>query len=184
MTPETIIAVCSIIIAGAALCVTIIEARAARKHNRLSVRPHLEFTRILPVNPAGLKILISNTGLGPAFLRSLSVTMDGSEWDVSTSDGWLQLVKSMGFSQGTVTPVTIQDMQSIAAGDTVTLLDVELRSPSAPEFRAAACRLSMRIDYFSAYDEHSSSNLGPFTDDIQSGALLDPAGIPQPHPRR
>ena len=49
MNANTIVAVCAVVIAAAALVVSVSEARATRKHNRYSVRPILKLTTTFPV---------------------------------------------------------------------------------------------------------------------------------------
>lgn len=76
MNANTIIAVCAVVIAGASLVVSVSEARATRKHNRYSVRPILKLTTSFPVGKkAGL--ILSNSGLGPAAVRTSSLSLDG-----------------------------------------------------------------------------------------------------------
>jgi hypothetical protein len=73
---NTVIAVCAVFIAGASLVVSVYEARAARKHNRYSVRPVLELDTSFKVGEtAGL--ILSNSGLGPAAVTNSSLSFDG-----------------------------------------------------------------------------------------------------------
>jgi len=75
---NTVIAVCAVVIAGAALLVSVSEARATRKHNQYSVRPILKLTTTFPVGKkAGL--ILSNSGLGPADVTASSLSLDGEE---------------------------------------------------------------------------------------------------------
>jgi len=62
---NTVIAVCSVVIAVASLGVSAYVAWATRRHNRLSVRPLLGLTTTFVVGTtAGLRL--TNSGLGPA----------------------------------------------------------------------------------------------------------------------
>jgi hypothetical protein len=75
---NTIVAVCAVVIAAAALVVSVSEARATRKHNRYSVVPKLKLTTAFPVGKkAGL--ILSNSGLGPADVTASSLALDGEE---------------------------------------------------------------------------------------------------------
>jgi hypothetical protein len=75
---NTIVAVCAVVIAAAALVVSVSEARATRKHNRYSVVPKLKLTTTFPVGKkAGL--ILSNSGLGPADVKASSLALDGEE---------------------------------------------------------------------------------------------------------
>src|SRR5512146_1058775 len=76
MDANTVIAICSVIIAVASLGVSAYVAWATRKHNRLSVRPLLGFTTTFPVGAtAGLRL--SNSGLGPARITNSQLTYKG-----------------------------------------------------------------------------------------------------------
>ncbi|WP_226703623.1 hypothetical protein [Microbulbifer elongatus] len=71
------------IIAICALALTIIQAYIQRRHNVLSVRPHLSDFVNSDRNDssARLKAIISNNGIGPAFIESFQAYLDGKECD-------------------------------------------------------------------------------------------------------
>jgi hypothetical protein len=76
---NTVIAICSVVIAVASLGVSAYVAWATRKHNRLSVQPHLGFGTGFPVGgTAGL--LLGNSGLGPARITSSQLTYNGEQF--------------------------------------------------------------------------------------------------------
>ncbi len=61
----TVVAICVTVVAIASLAVSVYEGRAARRHNRYSVRPLLELdTSFRPGRRADLRL--TNSGLGPA----------------------------------------------------------------------------------------------------------------------
>jgi hypothetical protein len=73
---STITATCGVVIAVASLAVSAYVAWATRKHNRLSVQPHLGLTTTFPVGgTAGLRL--TNSGLGPARITSSQLTYNG-----------------------------------------------------------------------------------------------------------
>jgi hypothetical protein len=62
----------------AALGVSVYEARAARRHNRISVRPLLELrTSFHPGRTAGLQLV--NAGLGPAVITGSTLRLKGAQ---------------------------------------------------------------------------------------------------------
>lgn len=78
MDANTVIAICSVVIAVASLAVSAYVAWATRNHNRLSVRPLLGLTASFPVGgTAGLRL--TNSGLGPATIISSQLTVDGKQ---------------------------------------------------------------------------------------------------------
>jgi hypothetical protein len=76
---NTVIAVCSVVIAVASLAVSAYVAWATRKHNRLSVRPMLGFRTAYPGDDISGLILI-NSGLGPARIIKSWLTYDGVQF--------------------------------------------------------------------------------------------------------
>jgi hypothetical protein len=75
---STITAVCGVVIAVASLAVSAYVAWATRKHNRLSVQPHLGLTTTFPVGAtAGLRL--TNSGLGPARIIGSQLTYNGEQ---------------------------------------------------------------------------------------------------------
>lgn len=77
MDASTIIAICATVIAVISVGVSVSEARATRKHNRLSVQPLLGLTTTFPVGgTAGLRL--TNSGLGPARITNTKLMVDGT----------------------------------------------------------------------------------------------------------
>ena len=64
LSPEMVIALC-------ALGLTLYQAWLTRRHNRLSVMPHLDWTRARQRSDDGiaLRFLLINTGIGPAIIK-------------------------------------------------------------------------------------------------------------------
>lgn len=69
----------SLLIAVCALFLTIFEIRQQRRHNALSIRPHLasQMLQQFTGSEATLKVQISNNGLGPAFIKTFQAMLDG-----------------------------------------------------------------------------------------------------------
>src|SRR5690242_12746123 len=76
MDASIVVAICATVIAVLSLAVSVYEARATRRHNRISVRPFLELRYDLPQGGmAGLRLV--NAGLGPAAITRTVLTLDG-----------------------------------------------------------------------------------------------------------
>lgn len=71
------------LIAACALGLTILQAYIQRRHNVLSVRPHLsDFVNSdRNDNSAKLQAVISNNGIGPAFIEGFQAYLDGKKCD-------------------------------------------------------------------------------------------------------
>jgi len=71
-----VVAICATVIAVVSLAVSVYEARATRRHNRISVRPFLELrVGLSQGRTAGLQLI--NAGLGPAVITRTALTLDG-----------------------------------------------------------------------------------------------------------
>lgn len=77
----------ALLISICALFLTISQSRATRRHNRLTVRPHLtSFTEqtadATRRDLVAVKASLTNNGLGPAFIESFQILVDGIPVDV------------------------------------------------------------------------------------------------------
>jgi hypothetical protein len=71
-----VVAICATVIAVVSLAVSVYEARATRRHNRISVRPFLELrVGLSQGRMAGIQLI--NAGLGPAAITRTVLTLDG-----------------------------------------------------------------------------------------------------------
>jgi len=89
MDVSNITAVSAIIIAVASLSVSVMEARAARRHNRQSVRPILQINRVKQHSDMRVGLRLRNVGFGPAIILNTKVTLDGTvigAWDRDSLD--------------------------------------------------------------------------------------------------
>lgn len=76
MSADTIIAACATVIALVSVAVAVTEARAAREHNRRSVRPILQLRKEFPAGGRG-GLRVTNVGLGPAAITRTELWLDG-----------------------------------------------------------------------------------------------------------
>jgi hypothetical protein len=75
MNASVVVAICATAIAVLSLAVAVFEARATRRHNRISVRPFLELrVGLSQGRTAGLQLI--NVGLGPAVITRTALTLD------------------------------------------------------------------------------------------------------------
>jgi hypothetical protein len=75
MNASVVVAICATVIAVLSLAVSVSEARATRRHNRISVRPFLELrVGLSQGSTAGLQL--RNAGLGPAVITRTVLTLD------------------------------------------------------------------------------------------------------------
>ncbi|MGY1498759.1 hypothetical protein ACW4TU_19545 [Streptomyces sp. QTS52] len=84
---DTGIAVCATVIALGSLWVSLVQTKAAREHNRQSVRPLLQIRRVKGLKDEIARLEVINAGLGPAIVTKTLVTLDGDAigpWDLQT----------------------------------------------------------------------------------------------------
>ncbi len=161
MNWEAVGSVGAVLVAVVALVAAIVEGRAARKHNRLSVRPLL---RIDCYENEGISL--HNTGAGPAILQEFLVFADGRQVE-ATDDSPAALVAAEAVGLWSLLPQPQPDEDQLSAytpdvGDSlmaqerfnllgINILPVE-REDRAAVF-AALQRITFRIRYASVYEE-------------------------------
>ncbi|OEE78176.1 hypothetical protein A1OQ_21840 [Enterovibrio norvegicus FF-162] len=77
METNTIISLSSVIIALSALGITIYQAYLGRKHNKLSLRPHLHYWFDNSELDNVYSFEVINNGIGPAKVKTFEVTLNG-----------------------------------------------------------------------------------------------------------
>ncbi|MFL5501553.1 MAG: hypothetical protein ACJ79Q_09995 [Gemmatimonadaceae bacterium] len=144
--PQTFIALAALIVSVSAVVVGLYEASLQRHHDRAEVWPHVEiqvFTK-----QTGAAIALENTGIGPAIIQSVVVTVDGrpqASWrDVLRT---LNGVQPVGF--GNYSAV----QHGLRPGERLTLLDLPVADLPANFWKSIA-RVGVRVCYASVFDEH------------------------------
>lgn len=99
----------ALLVSICALLLTINQARMTRKHNKLTVRPHLtSFTTHVPHPDISgvtlIKFTLSNNGIGPAVIRTYEPMFDEKALDPTKFDELLALAKE-------VLPISILDQE-------------------------------------------------------------------------
>jgi hypothetical protein len=151
MNPNTVIAVCATAIAVASLVVSVIEARAARQHNRQSVRPILEFSQTWREG-ATAGLLLLNVGHGPGRVVRTELWVDGvrlGSFDKTTVDTVRDALPTRPRATTLVgRPVLPKDYRAM-------LLYVDCFDPVShlPIEELINARLRVVIDYESLYNE-------------------------------
>jgi hypothetical protein len=164
MSPSDIIATSAAIIALLALLATFWQAKIARHHYRLSVRPHLlvDEVRFYEKNGLRLTVAVRNVGFGPAVIEAAFFCVDGKHIspDVSGSEAsnaiklmlkpeFRFLVSKHGLpGVGTALP----------AGCTDVILEIEVLGVNEATYSAVwePVDLELCIDYQSLYQERFS----------------------------
>jgi hypothetical protein len=148
MNASIVVAICATVIAVLSLAVSVYEAGAARRHDRISVRPFLELrVGLSEGRTAGLQLI--NAGLGPAAITSTVLTLDGESLG-EFSEASVNLLRS----KLSVRPAAVTFRKTIlATGYDQFLLSVEPfdRTGHAEFADLLRHRLGLEIRYESLY---------------------------------
>lgn len=143
--PETFIALAALVVSLSAVAVGIYEASLQRAHDRAEVWPHVEVGTF--TTPTDATVYLENTGVGPAVINSIIVTVDGKP-----RRNWEEVVTALF---GDAAPArfgheTVRD-HSLRAGDKVVLLD--LSTGSVTGFWDQIKRVGVTVCYASVFGE-------------------------------
>jgi len=149
-----IIALAAMFIALGALVVSFWQGFLTRKHNRLSVRPHLTFERDLGDREDSFGIHVVNNGLGPAIYSAFTLTVDGGDSvRIENTIGWAEALSRAGLS-GPFFFRFPEVGEALAGGGTIALLTCEEpASQGIIMLKEAIDRLTLTINYRSIYGE-------------------------------
>lgn len=152
---ETLISICSFIIALCSLFFTLWQTHTQRTHNRISVKPHL-FTfieRNKDNDSATIKVLLLNNGLGPAFINDFQIYLDGKPYD----DAYAAIDEVIGSELSKNSSKTVLgDEYAMSANEKKTLISVQFKLDAnnhIDEVETKLARLDLVIEYSSAYEK-------------------------------
>ena len=92
-TASEILAFSSLIIAVLALITTIWQAYTTRKHNILSVKPHIAL-HIVTIVSEEPKVIINNNGAGTAYIRYINIEYKGQFFTLNSKESISSLLKT------------------------------------------------------------------------------------------
>ncbi|WP_131826059.1 hypothetical protein [Salinivibrio kushneri] len=144
------------IIALCALGLTSYQAYISRAHNRLSLKPHLtRFTHRSRQPDHGVLVFeIMNNGVGPAFINSFEILLDGKR--VQNLDGALQ--KALGQRQSNSTVATLGDDYAMPAGEKREILILAISLSDGEDLSGieeTLKRFDLIVEYQSVYGERA-----------------------------
>ena len=164
MDANTVIAICSVVIATGALAVSVIEGRAVRRHNRHSVRPLLQLWHARREGSAGLQLL--NSGLGPAIVTRTLLALDGNAaggWNRADVAGIYAMCDPPLKVTASVKLTALLDGRAIPAGYDGFLLGLNEYDPygdPAGFWKVLQERVYLEIHYESLYGERFVASIG------------------------
>lgn len=150
-----------VVVSLCAISLTIYQAAATRRHQRLSVEPRLE-VKISVASDGSLVYALANNGFGPAVLKDITLTLDGAPVgpDGLPTCAKIDAALSRSAPEWDTSCFDKEGDFIIPAGDTETIYASrrapEANGPDADQARRAAeeyLRVGMTGTYCSFYDE-------------------------------
>lgn len=148
---QTLLAVAGAVIAVVALFAAFQESAAVRKQTAGAVWPYLQLqtTDFQRGDEAGMTVAFSNTGVGPAKVRHLRVSLDGRP-----VGGWDALFEGLGLAGRPSFARDFIVQRVLLPGETVRILDT--RDPALVRALLAAVakeRIDVQACYCSIFDD-------------------------------
>jgi hypothetical protein len=152
--PSLVLSIAGTIIAICALTLSIWEGRQSRKHDRLSVRPLLMFHH---ERASGARaIILKNSGLGPAILKQLQISVRDQLVTELQEGGWPEVFHMVGVFSGFTEYYYLAGDDILDAGTERTILRFDCTTYSKEklaELDQALSLITMRFKYESMYHE-------------------------------
>ncbi len=115
-------AISAVLIAIAALIVSVSQVVLMRRHNQMSVKPQLEIYKDLFLE-SPISVTIKNNGLGTAILKSIKIHT-GSKVVIFKDRASLHEMMSPRKGYGTIKSYLISKNTSLAAGETIEMFSL------------------------------------------------------------
>jgi hypothetical protein len=166
--PDTIIAMASAIIALAAFVVAVWQGYLTRKHDRLSVTPHLRIDT--SVGAAPICVTISNRGVGPAIIKSISISVDRQRFQGDEFDQIIAALRRLELANIKFTARLPHPPELLAAGEVLDMLVFhESDASTLDRLNEVLPHLAFHIAYENIYQEPFTLSSSPV--EWQRGAL-------------
>ncbi len=147
-----------IIVSLCAITMTVSQAMATRRHQRLSVQPRLDW-KVDVTRDGEATYALANVGFGPAVLKSLTLTVDGKPVgpDGPATCAAIDTALGRGAPGWLTSCFDMEDEYVIPAGNSV-LIYASLKAPGSTATAPAMSpetylRLAARGTYCSFYDD-------------------------------
>jgi len=150
------IAISAGVIALAALGVSIWQGYISREHNKLSVRPHLEFILHCKTTE-DFRLILRNSGLGPALISKISLFVDNKEFVFNDSDTANKFFEKLAPQNAGDFSYYIADQRSAISSDKFIRVFIFNESTAAKNpqlnnyLRNMQSRISAKVEYKCMY---------------------------------
>ena len=168
VSAEMITAVSAVFIGVCALVVALYEASLIREHQRAAVWPNVELG--YSYNQDGLALLIANTGIGPARIRSLVVEVDGQP-----INHWGEMFERLELPAENYL-VSHVSRRVLPANAELAMIEIA-PSRAIDEIYRRVTSFSILACYCSVYDECWQTGLGRLSEPVQSCPETEPVEL-------
>lgn len=154
---EAVAAIASTVIALCALALSIWQGYLSRKHNRISVRPHLTMWNHKYHNDGLYAADIVNNGIGPAIIKCFSIKLDGKKIEGKETEPMVKLLQTLlkGFEYDSRQSF-LSPGYAMAANETRQLVKIRFKGEKKPSpifIEESFKKADIYIEYESMYGE-------------------------------
>jgi hypothetical protein len=148
--PEMLVGLSAILLSVCGLGVSIYEANLERHYHYAQVWPHVEVGNIGMVDGKGPRINMVNSGIGPAVVRTVEITVDGKPQTT-----WSGVMRALLHTDRTPNFVySNARTRVLRPGDELDMLVLPLDSALIRRYYAERSRLGVRVCYASVFEQH------------------------------
>ena len=138
-----------VVIAISAVVVSVWQVKLAQTHNKLSVRPYMDFFSGWN-SETEWQVTLSNEGVGPAILKEIEFTYQGQ-----TYSNWDEVLTAADLNAYRINSTTFSKDSPFAVGKTMLFIKLN-RSEDGLRQRLG---IDVKIKYESIYEEPSELNM-------------------------
>lgn len=154
---DKIVSLSAILISLMTLFVSLYQTAIIRKQQRLSVLPYLAFGNY-NTGGANYKLMLSNDGIGPAFIESVEITYKGKKYPYDLPVFFKEVVPKQTQQIKKLSHSNIFKGQMIPAGTKIALLEIKNSPEDGDKLYKLLQKLSkekiqLKIIYRSVYEE-------------------------------
>ncbi len=147
MTEDSYIGLAAIFVAFCALALAVYEGRANRKHNKLSVKPHLTLVWS-NIEDKVLDVHVINSGSGPAIIEAFEVSFNKK---ASTHNSWKDAFLNHDANFNDAVHYELYAGEAIGQGEKVRLLKMKFEDKNHKDSANIFSKLYLNIKYSCLY---------------------------------
>lgn len=166
MECDYVVEISSISIAVIALGFTFWQIKESRKHNRLSVKPHLNISYRSASDPKGPCFELTNNGTGPAIIKKFTIYIEETRFEINAIEDFIEAFKSLNIDSELIVLEQLEKEDAIYAGTSSIILklknDLRDNESAVLEFQKGIMQVGFEVAYESIYEEEFILKRPPF----------------------